>query len=63
MTTTSKRAEAMRRLRKERRSSGLVEFRRWVKPKTKIALDKLADEMEAWQARNTCKPADMPEGV
>ena len=42
----SKRAIAMAKLRKERKETGLVEFRRHVKPKTKMALEKLADEME-----------------
>lgn len=38
-------AEMMARLRKERKDKGLVEFRAWVTPKQKQALEKLLQKL------------------
>ena len=36
-------AEMMRRVRKERRAKGLVEFRAWVTPELKLRLEKIVN--------------------
>lgn len=44
--TKTKRAEAMERLRKERKERGLVEFRCWCSHETRKRLRELATELE-----------------
>ncbi len=39
-------SEMMKRLRKERSAQGLVEYRAWVSPETKVKLEKLTKKLE-----------------